>query len=526
MEVTGAMLIGAASVRGTDAVIRALDPATHQPIAPDFAGGGAAEVDKACRLAEEAFVSYSRTSPEARARFLETIADNVMALGEALVERCRLETGLDRERILGEQARTAGQLRMFAGVVRRGLWRQVSIDSADHQRTPLPKPDLRLHNVPLGPVGVFGASNFPLLYSVAGGDTASALAAGCPVVVKAHFSHLGTSELIGRAIQGAVGSAGFHQGVFSLVIGEGNAIGEALVDHPLIQAVAFTGSQSGGMALVRRGQARPQPIPVFAEMTSVNPNVILPQALGMRGEAIARRFIEQMVRGVGQMCLKPGMILAVDGEGYAAMRQALQDAIATVPGMPMLNPSVHANFERGTAQLRQSAVVQSVGAGVPGRGPLAGNAAVFEVAAADLIADLRLADEVFGPVAMIVRCQDLAEMQHVLGRLNGQLSIAFHTEAEDIESVRSLLPLAERKTARILFNSFANLVEISDATIHGGPYPATSDSRFTSVGSTAIDRFLRPICYQGAPSALLPAPLQDENPYKLWRLRDGKPGMA
>ncbi len=526
MQVTGEMLIGSRSVRGKTAVLHALDPQQNTTAEPAFGGGGQEEVNRATRLAEDAFGSYSRTTPEQRADFLNAIADGLMSLGDVLVDRVMLETGLPRGRVEGEQGRTAQQLRMFADVVRGGHWRGVRIDSSDHARKPLPKPDVRLQKVALGPVAVFGSSNFPLLYSVAGGDTASALAAGCPVVVKAHFSHLGTSELVGRVIQKAVADAGFHEGVFSLLIGEGNAIGEALVDHPLIQAVGFTGSEGGGMALVKRGQQRPQPIPVFAEMTSVNPNIIMPDALKARAREIATQFVDQMALGVGQMCLKPGMIIAVDGDGYDELRQALSSAVVTKPAATMLNPGILSNFERGVKKHVESDYVKTVGTGAGPKAPLDGRSAVFEISAADLLANMALADEMFGPAAVLVRCKDIAEIRTLLTQLHGQLTIAFHADAGDVAAAKELIPFAERKSGRILINRFSNMVEIGSASFHGGPFPATSDPRFTSVGSTAIDRFLRPISYEGFFPELLPPALQDANPFSLWRIRDGVPSNA
>lgn len=523
MNLLGEMLIGQRSVRGSEP-IQAFNPATNEHIEPRFWAGGKEEVDAACRLAAAAHDSYSRTGPEERARFLEGIADNLMALGDALVDRCMAETGLPRVRVQGEQGRTAAQLRMFASVVRRGLWRGATIDSADPERKPLPKPDLRMQKIAIGPVVVFGASNFPILYSVAGGDTASALASGCPVVVKAHFSHLGTSELVGRAIQKAVADAGLHEGVFSLVMGNGNTVGEELVKHPDIKAVAFTGSESGGMALVRIGQQRPEPIPVFAEMTSVNPNFVLPHALATRAREFSARFVDQMTAGVGQMCLTPGMILAIEGEGFETLREGLRENLAKKPAATMLSPGLLKGYQSGLDRQRKVTQARELAAGENGIKPLDGQAHIFEVDADAMISNRSLAEEVFGPEAVLVKCRSADEMIAVAQTLHGQLTMALHVDDEDIELAKRLMPILERRTNRILANGFSNMVEISDAMIHGGPFPATSDPRFTSVGSTAIDRFLRPVCYQNLPAALLPAALADGNPLDLWRLRDNVPG--
>ena len=506
MKVLGEMLIGQSAVRGTAAVIYALDPVTQQSLEPAFGGGGQDEVDRACGLAEAAYDSYSKTTPQARAQFIESIADNLMALGNILVERVMSETGLLRARVEGEQARTAAQLRMFASHIRQGTWRRATIDSADPSRNP-PKPDLRLQKIAIGPVGIFGSSNFPLLYSVAGGDTASALAAGCPVVVKAHFSHLGTSELVGRAIQKAVADACFHEGVFSLLMGSGNTIGELLVDHPAITAVGFTGSEAGGMALVRRGQARRQPIPVFAEMTSINPIFLLPSAQSRRGRDFADRFIKQMTAGVGQMCLKPGLIVAVEGEGYLDLRTALQEAVSVQSAFTMLSPGIHANYSREVTKQRTHSDVSIVGQGGAAGSSLGGQAYMFEVNASALLKDKALSDEMFGPAAMLVKCADVEELLSVARHLGGQLSMTLQMEDDDLDLARQLLPILEKRTNRILANGFSNVVEISNAMVHGGPFPATNDSRFTSVGTLAIDRFLRPVCYQNLPAELLPQAL-------------------
>jgi NADP-dependent aldehyde dehydrogenase len=383
-----------------------------------------------------------------------------------------------------------------------------------------------MHKVAIGPVAVFGASNFPLLYSVAGGDTASALASGSPVVVKAHSSHLGTSELVGRAIRKAVAEAGFPEGVFSLVLGAGNEVGEALVDHPEIKAVAFTGSEAGGMALVRRGQQRPEPIPVFAEMASVNPHFLLPHAQAARASAFATRFVEQMTAGAGQMCLKPGLILAIDGEGFDVLRATLRDALAAGLAQTMLSPNIHGAYERGVKRRSVTKGVTELAHGGAAKGQLDGSAYLFEVDAANAIADMTVAEEVFGPAAVLIRCASADDMLAIAKRLKGQLSVVLHLDEADSELAQKLMPTIERRTGRIVANSFSNVVEISDAHIHGGPFPATSDPRFTSVGSTAIDRFLRPIAYQNLPSELLPPSLRDDNPLGLWRLRDRVPGRA
>ncbi len=522
MEVKGEMLIGSASVRGGAGEVRAFDPARNIEIDPPFFGGGPAEVDRACQLAAQAFDSYRNLAPELRSNFMHRAADNIVALGDVLFERLMAETGLPRERAEGEVGRAVAQLRMFADLVRDGRWRCATLDSSDPARLPRPKPDLRMQKMPIGPVAVFGSSNFPMLYSVAGGDTASALAAGCPVVVKAHGSHMGTSELVGRALQKATIDCGLHEGVFSLLIGDGNALGEALVDHPAIKAVGFTGSEGGGMALVRRGQQRPEPIPVFAEMTSVNPIFILPNALATRAEAIATGFVEQMTIGVGQMCLKPGIIVAVEGPSLDQFYSVLRRAISDKPALTMLSPNIFKNYMRRVDEQRSTEAVSVAANGASPTHALDGQAFVFECSAKDVQASMNIASEMFGPAALVIRCADKEEMLDFAKRMNGQLTATLQIDPEDMDAAHHLLTALELKTNRILVNAFSNIVDITHATVHGGPYPAASDSRFTSVGATAIDRFLRPICYQNLPQELLPPALQDGNPLSLWRLRDGQ----
>lgn len=521
MKITGEMLIGSRAVRGSDAVLQATNPASGEVLGPDFHGGGAAEVDQACQLAEQAFDTFRATTPDQRAAFLERIADEIEALGDALIERANQESGLPLPRLQGERGRTCGQLRLFARLLRDGRWQGATLDSALPERTP-PRPDLRMQNIALGPVAVFGASNFPLAFSVGGGDTASALAAGCPVVAKAHPAHLGTSELVGRAIQKAVADAGLPEGVFSLVLGAGNEIGTALVAHPAIQAVGFTGSRAGGLALTRIAQQRPVPIPVYAEMSSINPVFLMPAALAARGEQIARDLVDSLVMGVGQFCTNPGLVLAVDGPDLEAFRTAAAAALGAKPAATMLTAGIHAAYEQGISSFGQINGLQQVACGVAGNGPNQACPAMFETTAAQFIADHRMQAEVFGPSTVLVRCRDLQEMTELARVLEGQLTATVQADAGDHEAVRPLLPVLERKAGRVLFNGYPTGVEVCFAMVHGGPFPSTSDARTTSVGASAISRFLRPVCYQNVPEALLPEALRDGNPLGLWRLKDGE----
>jgi NADP-dependent aldehyde dehydrogenase len=521
MALTGDMLIGSTSVPASDGTMKALNPATGRRIEPDFALGGAAEVERAARLADEAYDSYNRTSLDDRAAFLELIADRLDAINRELAERASLETGLPLAQLEAEATKAAVQFRQFAEVVRAGRFRHVTVDPAQPERRPRPRMDHRMQKIAIGPVAIFGASNFPISYSVAGGDTASALAAGCPVVVKAHNAHPGASELMGRAIQSAVADSGLHEGVFSLVRGAGNEIGEALVDHPLIKAVTFTGSEGGGMALYRRAQLRPDPIPVFAEMTSVNPTFVLPAALAARGGEIGDGFAERMLVNVGQACLKPAILLAVDGPGYAEMRDAAAARVGATGARTMLTPAIHGAYVRNVQRL-SDAGAKTIAEGLEPKGVCEGRSLLLEADGHQFLAEPTLAEEVFGQAALLIRLTDMNQLLEVARSFRGQLSATMHADEPDFDDAERLLPILERRTGRIVVNAFAHPQEVGYATIHGGPFPATTDSRFTSVGMSSIDRFLRPVTYQGFPEALLPDGLAADNPLGLWRLVDGR----
>ena len=520
MTLTGKLMIGASDVPGTEGTMRALNPASNQLIEPAFALGGVADVDKAATLADEAFDEYSHTSLTRRAAFLDSIADNLDSVRKTLAARAALETGLPEAQLEGEAIKAATQFRQFAEVVRRGRFLQLAIDPAQPDRQPRPRMDHRLQKIALGPVAIFGASNFPIAYSVAGGDTASALAAGATVILKAHNAHPGASEIQAQAIRNAVQVHGLPEGVFSMVRGGGNAIGEALVDHPLIKAVTFTGSERGGMALYRRAQLRPEPIPVFTEMTSINPTFILPHAQATQGARIGDSFIERMVVNVGQACLKPALLIAIDGPGFEAMRAAMIERVNQTSARPMLTPGIHAAYLNGLGFM-ENAGAQRIAEGSAASAALEGASALLEVDGAHFLSETLLAEEVFGPSALLVKVQDEAEMLAVARSLRGQLSAALHLEDDDLPLAQRLLPVLERRTGRIVVNAFAHPQEVTFATVHGGPFPATSDSRFTSVGMTSIERFLRPVAYQGFPQALLPEVLRDLNPSGLPRLVDG-----
>ncbi|MFJ4444271.1 aldehyde dehydrogenase (NADP(+)) [Pseudomonas sp. NPDC089422] len=522
MTLTGNLLIGQRAVPGSRDAIRAIDPATNQALEPAYAGGTGEHVAQACALAWAAFDSYRETSLEQRASFLETIASEIEALGDVLIDRAVAESGLPKARIQGERGRTCTQLRTFARVVRSGEWLDVRVDNALPQRQPLPRADLRQRQVALGPVAVFGASNFPLAFSVAGGDTASALAAGCPVVVKAHAAHPGTSELVGQAVARAVKHCGLPEGVFSLLYGAGREVGIALVNDPRIKAVGFTGSRSGGIALCQAAQARPEPIPVYAEMSSINPVFLFDAALQARCAALAQGFVASLTQGAGQFCTNPGLVIARQGPALQRFIETASEHVRQAAAQTMLTPGIASAYATGVGALANNANATVAASGQAQQGPNQCQAQLFVTQAEAFLSDPALQAEVFGAASLVVACSSDEQVRQVAEHLEGQLTATLQLDAADIDSARALLPTLERKAGRILVNGWPTGVEVCDAMVHGGPFPATSDTRTTSVGTAAILRFLRPVCYQDFPDALLPQALKHGNPLQLRRLLDGK----
>ncbi|MBB5518406.1 aldehyde dehydrogenase (NADP(+)) [Amphiplicatus metriothermophilus] len=519
MTLTGELIIGAKRI-AAPATFRARDPATGEAIEPAFSIARDEDVEATCALAWEAFDDYRESAPASRAAFLEAISEEIMALGEALIERAGAETGLPHARLEGERGRTVGQLRLFAEVLRDGAFAGVRIDPGLPERKPLPRPDLRQRMIALGPVAVFGASNFPFAFSTAGGDTASALAAGCPVVVKGHPAHPGTGELVGRAVAKAARRLDLPEGVFSLLNG-GAEVGAALVADPRIKAVGFTGSRRGGLALMDVAAKRPEPIPVFAEMSSVNPAALLPGALAARAEALGESFVSSLTMGAGQFCTNPGLLFALDGSDLDRFERAAVAALSRVEPAVMLTAEICAAYEEGVAALTGHPAVKTLHRGAARRGVNLCRPALFGVQAADFIADDSLREEVFGAASLIVRCEAEDQLIDALEALEGQLTATLHLGDADAALAARLLPILERKAGRILANGWPTGVEVCHAMIHGGPFPATSDPRVTSVGSRAMERFLRPVCYQNLPDALLPAATKADNPLSLPRLVDG-----
>jgi alpha-ketoglutaric semialdehyde dehydrogenase len=519
-KLDGSILIGSSELKRPDTFV-VTDRTTGAKLEPAFSAANIQDVERACHLAAAAFDVYRNAPLDKRASFLEKIALNILDLGDALITRAMAESGLPRPRLEGERARTVGQLRLFADVVRKGEWLGLRVDPALPDRAPLPRPDLRMRQIPLGPVAVFGASNFPLAFSVAGGDTASALAAGCPVVVKGHPAHPGTSELVGRAIRAAVTQCDLPEGTFSLLQGTSNALGSALVADPRIKAVGFTGSRAGGLALVAIASARREPIPVYAEMSSVNPVILLPAALAKRGEATAAGFIASLTMGSGQFCTNPGIVIGLNGSDLERFVAASGKAIEAIKATTMLTEPIQTSYDRSVGFLADHEGVKLIARGCEGEGLAHGRGALFQTTGRSLITDARLAHEVFGAASLVVDCVSLDEIEEVLASMEGQLTITIQMEDEDTKAAARLMPLLEKKAGRILVNGWPTGVEVAHAMVHGGPFPATSDSRATSVGTLAITRFLRPVCYQSMPQALLPPELRNDALPKFPSLVDG-----
>ncbi|MFC6668806.1 aldehyde dehydrogenase (NADP(+)) [Marinobacterium aestuariivivens] len=471
--------------------------------AHEFAIGTPVEVELAAEAAEAAFASYGYTSRAQRAAFLDRIADEIDARGDEITEIGSQETGLPQARLIGERARTVGQLRLFARHIEAGDYLDRRHDAALPDRQPLPRPDLRLMQRPVGPVAVFGASNFPLAFSVAGGDTASALAAGCPVVVKSHSAHPGTGEIVAQAIDAARRALELHPGVFAFIQGGNREAGQALVQQPLIKAVGFTGSLAGGRALFDLSTRRPEPIPFFGELGSVNPMFLLPQALAVRGAGIAKGWAASLTMGAGQFCTNPGIAILIDGSESDAFIDTTKQALATVAPQTMLTDGMADAYRAGVVRMEGATGVEEILGKVCEQRQAAPY--LFVTSGREWLESAELGEEVFGPLGLVVRAADFDEMLKIAHALQGQLTCTLHLDPADAPQARQLLPVLERKAGRLLANGFPTGVEVSDAMVHGGPYPASTNFGATSVGTMAIRRFLRPVCYQNMPAELLPA---------------------
>ncbi len=512
----GTSFIGHSRSTSVEPCGTAIQPGTGTPLEPSYMTATPSEVEQAMALAAAAFPVYSNLSGQTRAGFLRTIASEMESVVSDIVERGILETALPEPRLRGETGRTTGQLRMFADLIEEGSWVDARLDRAQPDRLPIPKVDLRSMLRPLGPVAVFCASNFPLAFSVAGGDTAAALASGCPVVVIAHASHPGVAEIVAAAVIRAAKVTGMPEGVFSVLYGGGRKVGQAVVKHPVTQAVGFTGSRAGGTALMESAASRKQPIPVYAEMSSVNPVVILPGALARGEEALALAFAGSLTLGVGQFCTNPGLVF-LPAEGGDLFLSTLKSAIETsAPGM-MLNASICQAFRDSTASFGATPGVETLAR--PTAAALPGQAApaVFTVSVSDFLKNETLQGEMFGPATLIVR-GTLEEIEAAIPHLEGQLTASLHGTLEELTDHPALIHALQQRAGRLVFNGFPTGVEVCPSMVHGGPFPATSDGRSTSVGTMAIFRFCRAIAWQSFPDTLLPAELQDENPLKIKRL--------
>ena len=482
----------------------------------------ATDADTALRAADACFDEFRALAPACRAELLEKIAQRIEGLGDELIETAQRETALPVARLQGERARTCNQARLFAKLILDGTWLDARIDHGDPQRQPLVKPDVRLVMQPIGPVVVFGASNFPFAISVAGTDTVSALAAGCPVIVKAHSAHPQTCALVAGAIKAAVAELGLPAGVFEMFHGSGREIGMALVKHPLTRAVTFTGSLQGGRAIYDAACARPQPIPFYGEMSSTNPVFLLPAALAVRADQIASSFLTSLTMGVGQFCTNPGVILGVDSPGWQQFLAATSALVEAWPPATMLHPGICDAYGAGVDRLAGLPGVTVLAKSAAAPGEAQAYACLLGVSGADFLARHEFGEEVFGPASVAVTCRDEAELFAIAEALDGQLSASIHGTPDDLQHHARLVRILERKAGRIIFNGYATGIEVCHAMHHGGPYPATTHAYFTSIGTAAIRRFVRPVCYQDFPNEALPAALQDANPTKAWRLVDGK----
>jgi len=522
MEIEGRNVIGFDYSSGTGLIFQGVNPTLNSLIPEQFYIASQEDVDSALIKAKEAFIDFSKTSLEERALFLEAIAHEIEVLGDVLINKINEETGLSIERIKNERIRTIFQLHMFAEHVRSGNWLEATIDTELPNRKPTPKPDIRKMMFPLGPVVVFGASNFPLAYSVAGGDTASAFAAGCTVIVKAHPAHPGTSALVGHAICTAAKKSNMPNGVFSLLFDNGFVVGKALVEHSYTAAVGFTGSLGGGRALFDLAAKRTTPIPVFAEMGSTNPVVLLPEALKIRANDIAINYAASITLEVGQFCTNPGLLLAVGSKHLEQFKKHLIDVFKHVnPGIMLHKGIAEAFVQKSNSVLSGSEVnllVESDNKSISGQGrPI-----IATVKGAEFIINPTLHQEVFGPFSLLVECESVDELYSCVKSLHGQLTGTLIGEPLDFEEHREIVDLLQQKVGRVIFNGVPTGVEVCPSMTHGGTYPATTDSRFTAVGVHSIKRFLRPVSFQNAPSNILPEALKDNNPLNLLRLINGK----
>ncbi len=521
MTLTGKNIIGNRLSANGSNTFYAFDPSTGQQMDPAFTEASSEEIDAAVQQASVAFQKYRGKSGRERAEFLEAIASEILLLGEDLIRRCMAETGLPEARLTGERGRTINQLKLFAELLREGSWVEAKIDNADPERKPIPKQDIRSMLRPIGPVAVFGASNFPFAFSVAGGDTASALAAGCTVVVKGHPAHPGTSEMVGLAIQRAIEKCNMPEGTFSMLNGASVDVGVGMVEHPLIKAVGFTGSFQGGKALFDAASRRSEPIPVFAEMGSSNPVFILPGALAQRKDAIAQGLSASVNLGVGQFCTNPGLVFLQASEDTESFKTALAGHVGQSAAGVMLSSGISKNYRSLLEKASAIPGVEVLAQGQAAGSSCHGTSHLLHATAQSFLNEPALQEEVFGPSTLLITGQQ-DELLEAAKNLHGHLTVSLHGTEEDLIESQGLIAILEQKAGRLIINDYPTGVEVCHSMVHGGPYPATTDSRSTSVGTGAIKRFVRPVCYQGFPSGLLPDELKEGNPLNIWRLVDGE----
>lgn len=522
MKITGENIIGYTSSAAGTTTFNATNPATGELLPGVFHLATAKEADEIAAKAAAAFKIYSQKSGEEKAIFLEAIAEEIMALGDDLINRAMAETGLPAARLTGERGRTTGQLKLFAQLLREGSWLDARIDTAIPDRQPLPKPDLRSMMIAVGPAMVFGASNFPFAYSAAGGDTASALAAGCPVIVKAHPSHPGTDEMVSHAIISAAQKTKMPDGVFSMLFSdEKTAI--QLVTDPAVKAIGFTGSRKGGMAIFNAAVNRAEPIPVYAEMSAVNPVILMPNAVAANANGIAQGLVASVTMGVGQFCTNPGLVFMVNDDNAAGFLNTLSDGFKNAMPGTMLSANICANYYSGVDKLKSTAAVTSLAHSSTAADVAKTEALpyVFTVTQKDFIADKQLSHEVFGPATLIVLCKTVDEIGEILKDMEGQLTATIHAAGADEKQIQPVIDLMKEKAGRVIFGGFPTGVEVCDAMVHGGPFPSTTDGRSTSVGTAAILRFVRPVAYQNFPTHLLPDALKNNNPLHILRKVNG-----
>lgn len=501
---------------------KTFNPLTNTQNETIFTEASDLEINKAVELAWDAYKIYQNISGIQKSKFLNAIANQIEALGDELLDTYCLETGLPKGRALGERGRTVFQLRSFANLVAEGSWVEASIDTANPNRQPIPKVDIRKMNIPLGPVVVFGASNFPLAYSTAGGDTAAALAAGCPVIVKSHPMHAATGELVASAIIKAMEETGMPNGVFSNLNSSGIEVGVKLVNHPKVKAVGFTGSINGGRALFNMAAQRPEPIPVFAEMGSINPVVILPKALEEKWSFWAKTYAESITLGAGQFCTNPGLLIALKSDTLNQFTQELANQIVAIEPTCMLHPAIIGAYETNKTKMLNQQGVQAIAQINKDVAVNYGRQVITTVQGKTFLENKLLHQEVFGPFSLIVQCDNVIEMEQIISNLEGQLTGTVIAKNTELIENKSIVDALQNRVGRLIFNGVPTGVEVCPSMVHGGPYPASTDSRFTAVGIYAIKRWVRPFSYQNWPNELLPEALKNENPLNIARLVNGE----